>query len=594
MRTFAIAALIGAAAAADSCNKGHYLAYELSGLKSCFSCPVGKYQDQTGQTICTDCPSGTYGPSSERTSLSDCLSCPGSKYQANKGSSYCDAAEVECGAGSFIAQSDTGEVCTPCAPGTFNRYPNSRKCYDCPSNHWNNHEGATECNLCAAGKFNDRSGSTYCMFRAAVVIGPPRPVEPHLSCIPGKWRHGSVDACFNCPAGTFSDTAEATSCTKCDTGKYNPWSGKTASTDCLSCPAGKTSASVGSTTCSGALATSACPAGFYNVEKIDLKPGGINGAVSRQDDCAPCPDGTYSDANSKSCKRCGPGYETQGVDTHADVYTNPTAEFHNVVKQRTAGPGSCTPCKRGSYWHEGACKLCAPGTYNNIEGAFACTACAKNHFAHGFGATSCTQVQDESDRCTGGRTFMSCASPCTKSCDNQSPECGDFQKCVPRCQCPESKPFWDDRAQVCKDKTTCDGHTCEVEDCTAKIAAATAKGCHYVPHSGLDKNGCKTYQCGLLRCTSTCESPEHNLVKHGWTGPGSGGNWCNTCTCDMGNMSCTKKACGPAPTCSHLKCKFKDGHVKVTYNKRESVGMHHHCGHLDPADPRNCMCTCFS
>jgi hypothetical protein len=284
MRTFAIAALIGAAAAADSCNKGHYLAYELSGLKSCFSCPVGKYQDQTGQTICTDCPSGTYGPSSERTSLSDCLSCPGSKYQANKGSSYCDAAEVECGAGSFIAQSDTGEVCTPCAPGTFNRYPNSRKCYDCPSNHWNNHEGATECNLCAAGKFNDRSGSTYCMFRAAVVIGPPRPVEPHLSCIPGKWRHGSVDACFNCPAGTFSDTAEATSCTKCDTGKYNPWSGKTASTDCLSCPAGKTSASVGSTTCSGALATSACPAGFYNVEKIDLKPGGINGAVSRQDD----------------------------------------------------------------------------------------------------------------------------------------------------------------------------------------------------------------------------------------------------------------------------------------------------------------------
>jgi hypothetical protein len=545
---------------------------------------VGKFQDHTGATMCTSCPRGTYGPHTGRTSAAGCLTCPGSKYQAKSGSSYCDAAEIECGAGSFITADNQ---CTKCAPGTYNAYANSRKCFDCPSNHWNNSPGSTECHLCATGKFNDRSGATYCMFRAAVVIGPPRPVAFSAACMPGKWKHGSIKACFNCAAGTYSDSVDATSCTKCAAGTYNPWAGKSSSGDCLTCPAGKTATSAGSTTCSGSLATKSCPAGFKNVEKIDLKVGGIDAEVERQDDCAPCPDGTYSDANSKSCTRCGPGYETQGVDTHADVYTNPTAEFHNVVKQRTAGAGSCTPCKVGTYWHEGACKLCAPGTYNNVRGAFACTKCAANHFAHTAGATSCTAVQNDSDRCTGGRTYMALASPCTKTCDNKSPECALAD--VPRCQCPLSKPYWDDRTQVCKSEAQCAGFQCPVVRCPSAGA-----GCHMIPHSGLDANGCKVYPCGLKRCSSTCLSPEHNIVNHGWTGPGSGANWCNSCSCDMGTMKCSAQVCGPAPSCSHLKCKFISGHVKVTYNKRESVGTHHRCGHLDPADPRNCMCTCFS
>jgi hypothetical protein len=598
VRSFAITAsalLVATASAASGrvalfnanadCLKGNYKAYTLSGLKACFACPIGKYQDKTGKTGCDNCPVGTYGPSSARESVADCLSCPGSKYQAKSGMSYCDAAEIECGAGSFITADNQ---CTKCAPGKYNAYANSNTCYDCPSNHWNNAAGMKECHLCALGKFNDRSGATYCMFRAAVKIGPPRPIESSAVCMPGKWKHATIKTCFNCPAGQYSSTPNAASCTKCAAGTYNPWAGKSGSSDCQTCAAGKTAPAAGSATCSGSLAVQACGAGLYNVEKIDKDNNGVRGV--RMGDCAPCPDGTYSSAGQKACQRCAPGYEANMADTKTGVYTEPYHEaglFHNnVVKTRTAGASSCTPCAKGTYWHQGSCQKCAPGTYNNVAGAFACTACAANHFAHSAGSTSCTAVQQPSDRCTGGRTFMSCASACTKTCDNQSPIC--TEQCVPRCQCPASTPYWDDLKQTCMSKAQCAPTICPTPRC-----AAPPTGCHYKAHSGLNADGCKVYPCGLLRCSSTCISPEHNVVQHGWTGPGFGKDWCNQCECAMGTMNCQKKACGPAPACSHLKCKFAGGHVKVTYNKRESVGLKHRCGHLDAADARNCMCTCY-
>jgi hypothetical protein len=60
---------------------------------------------------------------------------------------------------------------------------------------------------------------------------------------------------------------------------------------------------------------------------------------------------------------------------------------------------------------------------------------------------------DHADSCTGGRTFMSCASACTKTCDNKSPIC--TEQCVPRCQCPASTPYWDDLKQTCMSEAQC-------------------------------------------------------------------------------------------------------------------------------------------
>ena len=49
------------------CAAGKYIAFTLSGLKACFSCPAGKFQGAEGQTGCVNCAAGKYGTGSAQT-----------------------------------------------------------------------------------------------------------------------------------------------------------------------------------------------------------------------------------------------------------------------------------------------------------------------------------------------------------------------------------------------------------------------------------------------------------------------------------------------------------------------------------------------
>ena len=41
-----------------------------------------------------------------------------------------------------------------------------------------------------------------------------------------------------------------------------------------------------------------------------------------------------------------------------------------------------------------------------------------------------------------------------------------------------------------------------------------------------------------------CSLSDGTIVPNGWSGNGVGNNWCNTCFCDNGLLSCTEMWCG--------------------------------------------------
>jgi hypothetical protein len=497
--------------------------------------------------------------------------------------------------------------CTACGPGKYNPYANGDTCFDCPSNHWNNVEGSDDCTLCAPGKFNDRTGATYCMFRAAVEIGPPRPVETAEACLPGKFREefDQGSSCFNCPPGTYSDTLDATECTACSGNTYQPWSGKNDASDCMDCPAGKwTQDQMGHTSCVDATTSITCGAGQQpntamvqdqNGHTLDEDEDGLYGVEEAQ--CVACNYGWYAGASDTTCKRCGVGQgpvDAEGAmqELPGDYNDGNNPLFNNTLVRPVQGAVGCADCPPGWYWSNGDCLQCTPGHFNNIAGALACQVCDANHYAHEYGATACTEAATQDELCSGGRYLSTSASPCTATCDNPDPSatCDDDGVGVTRCKCGESQPLWDDVRQECLALSECDA----APECPEESCAPASAGCEMVPHNAIDADGCLKYPCGIEKCTGSCLTEDNRVVNHGWTGPGIMQNWCNTCTCSHGQLTCTEGVCGDAPICSHLSCAFHEDHVKVIYDKQESVGVKHRCGHLDENDPTQCMCTCFA
>jgi hypothetical protein len=55
---------------------------------SCEECPLGHYQDQEGQSVCKDCPAGTYN--ADTVGAFNCTPCPEGGYSF-PGATYCIA-----------------------------------------------------------------------------------------------------------------------------------------------------------------------------------------------------------------------------------------------------------------------------------------------------------------------------------------------------------------------------------------------------------------------------------------------------------------------------------------------------------------------
>ena len=203
-------------------------------------------------------------------------------------------------------------------------------------------------------------------------------------CVQGRYW---APACTACPAGAYSNTAQATVCTLCATGKYKAATDAAACTDCAAGKYSATSAATaeaactacagGATSLAGASAVGAC---FANLGYT----GPISGAF------AACTAGKYkAQTGPAACTDCAAGKWSA-----ASAATTET---------------TCTACAGGSSSPQGSTAINAcvanNGFFGNPGGPF--TACGLGTYSSGTGATACVSCGNFAVTLSTGSTSAS-------------------------------------------------------------------------------------------------------------------------------------------------------------------------------------------
>lgn len=379
----------------DQCDSGKYKSQ--TGSATCTSCDAGKYTVAFAAITCALCPAGTYRTSTGGININACTSCTYAKYLPTAGSTA-EAACIPCSLGYqgvLQAQSSVAS-CTLCVAGKY------RDSFASP-----------ECTRCPPGKYSAIIGSTS--------------LQACVDCPAGTYSYIASSTCILCPAGTYSVQVAATTlmtCLYCDTNPDQTIKGSSTCFDpncaagltgpyggpCTACIGGKYKTTTGSDACNSC-----------NIGKYNPTVGATSSAA-----CKTCP--TYSDAviASTACK-CNQGYTGPGVNTScvacvpgkykdtkgSAICTDcPAGKYHNQMAvwyvddcwdcytntQGLTPAGSSTAegciCNAGSYYtadmYGGYCPDCEAGYYKDTIGNQVCTKCPNASYANAFsGATAC-------------------------------------------------------------------------------------------------------------------------------------------------------------------------------------------------------------
>ena len=199
-----------------------------------------------------------------------------------------------------------------------------------------------------------------------------------------------------------------------------------------------------------------------------------------------------------------------------------------------------------------ACGTVVPvGWGGKDEGSNACNSCGCLESGH----LRCTQIACPNVPCV---TKKSCELQCgtvvadgwngkdegTNDCNTCT--CFDGSLACTKAGCPDSK--------ACP-------NTPEPTTCTLACGTVVPVGWGGKDEGSNACNSCGCLESGLLRCTmmacpkvpcvtkKSCELRCGTVVADGWTGNDEGSNDCNTCTCNDGNLGCTKIGCPATHTC---------------------------------------------
>lgn len=197
-----------------TCDEGYFR----PAGSDCVICPKGPYCPDGNATKPTDCPAGTSTQTTGAKSVSECVApstCPGDAILYTSFPSSICAKTLEC------MQSGTKKYyCDGCKDGyTWVTGPNGCSPIACPSGkillsskpaNCSNYEACVSsgnvkyyCNSCDDG-YEWNSSTNTCRM---------------VACPPGKYYDSGV--CKLCTAGTYSNTAAATSCTNCQAGYWS-------------------------------------------------------------------------------------------------------------------------------------------------------------------------------------------------------------------------------------------------------------------------------------------------------------------------------------------------------------------------------------
>ncbi|XP_053729819.1 SCO-spondin isoform X1 [Synchiropus splendidus] len=279
-----------------------------TGLSSPLPCPAGYVCPRTGpESRPVPCPKGTYSPALGLSSSGECLLCPAGSFCGSEGLAQPSGACVPgfiCLAGATVPNPNDTATGSLCPPGLFCKL--GHVAGDCWAGHYcNRGSSRPDQALCPAGFF--------------CPVGTPAPVP--------------------CPAGTFSSVAGNTreeNCTACSPGFYCPVKG---TIEASLCPAGHY-----------------CPPGLVTGNRFPCPAGTMNPhlGASSPDACEPCPSGMFCSqpGQSQPTGPCEAGFycpagssrsnSTEHQDNSSQTHVCPPGHYC------PQGTGFPLPCPAGS------------------------------------------------------------------------------------------------------------------------------------------------------------------------------------------------------------------------------------------------------
>ncbi len=275
-------------------------------------------------------------------------------------------------------------VATSCAQVQKGQYSPTldNKTHACECGTYQDKAGQAACIDVPAGKYPSRISVTN---KIDYVVSAATDAS---NCIAGHMCEGKCHNPIQCEAGTFTTingayttnnrtkvvtgtVYNATTCTLCPEGTYQPNAGQSA---CSPCPKGQYS-----TNTPGRTSCQLCPAGTYS-NQIGLITA---------DECTICPEGRYSTAtgatNINTCQNCPKGtYVIAGSYSHNNLpYSDevckacPVGTYSTKVGTQTVdtvgdGAGVCQFCPLGQRYKDAtSCELCPRNTYGNRSASMA-------------------------------------------------------------------------------------------------------------------------------------------------------------------------------------------------------------------------------
>lgn len=414
----------GNAQGPQQCPSGtYYSSYGAKNATDCQPCPPGYYcggdnrcdgtwtQSINGYNCPLACPAGTYNSLPYATNQVNCLPCPDG-YSCPTASSH--PTKHSCYPGHFCDEGTsctlTGTVCYPpnnnpdtrCPAGTYTTSYHLKKEEDC-SICWEGYacptySSALGCTANPADTGNScpigcEPGYQSCppYVRRMIICSPGHycPGAPVTGNMSNPYTIGNYDGeysvspdQYDCPPGTYSPESglkSADECTVCDQGKYCVGGQTAPDGDCASghyCPYGTKKAN-----------QYPCPSGTYNPNTNSIS----------EDDCTPCPKGSYCLSGSSSYIPCPAGTYNPSTKASSEgpvkieevwkstgLYFNvsSTKNYDLTVLTSQLMNSQCVVCPAGYYCDSDELSeptACPIGTYSDI-GSKTCEICPVGYY----------------------------------------------------------------------------------------------------------------------------------------------------------------------------------------------------------------------
>ena len=356
----------------------------------------GSASDSAGS--CIACPAGKAMTSATETMDDSC-------YWANNNKCDCDDAKTDktdCYGSAIFYFPE----CSSCPLGKFST-EGSSTCEYCPLGSVGTADG-TDCVECEAGKYSGyQAMDDSCTWWANNgQCDCPDPKTDRTDC------YGSeelpMEACADCPSGTFGACPGATACQDCPLGTVSTGLG---TTSCTACADGtvrgleevrKTGwseadcAAQGLQLGDGAYGGQTNYCGWTELEAMDSCEACASGKAPSADQAACCYDPPLVDdscywANDGQCN-C-PDKTTDKTDCEK---AHEIASC-SLTEAPASPPPSCDPsatCEAGQYANFQGCRYCVPGKYKAVNGSEACTDCGPGTYSAAPGATVCSSCPE--------------------------------------------------------------------------------------------------------------------------------------------------------------------------------------------------------